>query len=243
MREGGEFCEALLALGEGFVGVAFFGEAGSGAFASVAEEGVDIATEEGGDVDFHFFALEVGVVDDFAIDGARLVFWEHDGGFGADAGAGGAVGFAVVLILDLEFFVLVDAVDAEEAEGEALHAVGAAVIIDDGEPRFPVASFGRVGVFAEFVECFLGWGRFGKVERGAGWGGGEVADFRKVGRIGCGANDGAAVFEQGADGVEAALWGERGGVTGLGEVEAEDGLVKGHGVVVGLRGGPFCGRA
>ena len=230
LRESGEFCEAFLALGEGFIGVAFFGEAGSGAFASIAEERVDIATEEGGDVDFHFFALEVGVVDDFAIDGARLIFREHDGGFGADAGAGGAVGFAVVLILDLQFFVLIDAVDAEEAEGEALHAVGAAVVIDDGEPGFPVTCVGGAGLFTEFVQGLCGGCACGEVERRGGRGGGEVADFGKVGRVCGGADDGASVFEEGPDGIEAALRGERGGVTGLGEVESEDGLVESHGV-------------
>jgi len=134
-----EFGEAFFALVEGFVGAALFGEAGAGGEAALFEGGVDIATEEGGDVDFDFFASGVGFVDFVAVDGAGLILGEHDGDLWADAGAGGAVGLAVVVVLDLDFIVIADAVDVEETEGEALHAVGAAGVIDDGEPGLPFA--------------------------------------------------------------------------------------------------------
>ena len=111
-----EFCEALLAFGQCLVGVAFFREARAGALASVSQEGVDVSAEECGDIDLHLFPLQVGIVHDFAVDGARFVLREHDGGFGADAGAGGAVGFAVVLVLHLELFLVIHAVHAEETE-------------------------------------------------------------------------------------------------------------------------------
>jgi hypothetical protein len=98
-------------------------------------------------------------------------------------------------------------------------------------------------LFTEFVQGLCGGCACGEVERRGGRGGGEVADFWKVGRVCGGADDGASVFEEGTDGIEAALRGEWGGVTGLGEVESEDGLVEGHGVLWGLRSGPFGGGA
>ncbi len=79
------------------------------------------------------------LIDFIAVDRSRLVFGEHDGDLGADAGAGGAVGLAVVVVLHLDLVVVTDAIDIEEAEAEALHAVGAAGVVDDGEPGLPFA--------------------------------------------------------------------------------------------------------
>jgi hypothetical protein len=138
--------QALLAFIQGFVGAAFFAEAGFGGGAAVFEGGVDVAAEEGGDVHFDFFAAGFVLVDLVAVDGSRLILGEHDGDFGADAGAGGAVGLAVVVVLHLDLVVVADAIDVEEAEAEALHAVGAARVVDDGEPGLP---------FAGFVHSFL----------------------------------------------------------------------------------------
>ncbi len=79
---GGKFDEAFLALGERFVGVAFFGKAALRFFAAQAKHRVDVAAEQGADVDFHLFLGEVGVADHVAIDGAGLVFRKHDRGLG-----------------------------------------------------------------------------------------------------------------------------------------------------------------
>ena len=69
-----EFHEALLALGEGLVGVAFLAEAAFRGLAAVAEPGVDVAAEEAGDVDLHLLAAQVLVVHHVAVDGAGLYF-------------------------------------------------------------------------------------------------------------------------------------------------------------------------
>src|SRR6185295_17898975 len=61
---------------------------------------------------------------------------------GAHPRTGGTVGLAVVVVLDLDFLPGIHAIDAEQAEAQALHAVGAAVVVDDGEPRLPIAVFG-----------------------------------------------------------------------------------------------------
>ena len=66
-------------------------------------------------------------------------FGKQDRHLGADPRARGAVGLAVVVVLDLDLAGLRDAVDVEEAEAQALHAVGAAVEVDDRKPRFPLA--------------------------------------------------------------------------------------------------------
>ena len=125
-------------------GVAFLAEAALRSFAAFAEHRINIAAEQRGDVDLHLLALEVGVAHHVAVDGAGFVFGEHDGGFGADARAGGAVGFAVVVVLHLNFLPAVHAIDAEQAEAQALHAVRAAVVVDDREPRLPIAVLRRV---------------------------------------------------------------------------------------------------
>ena len=72
-----------------------------------------------------------------AVDRTVAVLREHDRHFGADARAGRAVGLAVALVLHLDLAVGRDAVDVEEAEAQALHAVGAARVVDDREPRLP----------------------------------------------------------------------------------------------------------
>ncbi len=124
--------------------------------------------------------MQVGIVHDFAVDGARFVLREHDGGFGTDAGAGGAVGFAVVLVLYLELFFVIHAVHAEETERQALHAVGATVVVDHGEPWFPVSGVGRSDVFAHLGDFAGGGGYIRQVECIRRRRGGlvEVADLR-----------------------------------------------------------------
>jgi hypothetical protein len=52
-----ELGEAFFALEEGFVGAAFLGEAAFGDFAAGAQGGIDIAAEEGGDIDLDFSRL------------------------------------------------------------------------------------------------------------------------------------------------------------------------------------------
>ena len=225
-----ELGEAFFALVEGFIGAALFGEAGAGGEAAVFEGGVDIASEEGGDVDFDFFASGVGFVDFVAVDGAGLILGEHDGDFRADAGAGGAVGLAVVVVLDLDFVVLANAIDVEEAEGEALHAVGAAGVVDDREPGFP---------FAGLVHGALATEAFDQGEDGvaievgdvAGFDGGTAGGVFKGGRlaireaaeeeegvvgiggfggggVGGDAGDGVALIEEGGEDFEAGFRGE-----------------------------------
>ena len=80
--------------------------------------------------------------DLIAVDRRVPVLREHDRDFGADARAGGAVGLAVALVLHLNLAVL-DAVDVEQTEAQTLHAVGAARVVDDREPRLPAAGGGR----------------------------------------------------------------------------------------------------
>jgi hypothetical protein len=52
--------------------------------------------------------------------------------------------------LDLNFVVLADAVDVEQAEAQALHAVGAAGVVDDWEPGFPFAGLVHGALAAQF---------------------------------------------------------------------------------------------
>src|SRR5690242_2316434 len=59
---------------------------------------------------------------------------KYDGVFWADAAAGRAALAAVIRLLDEDRFDSIDAIDPEEAEVDALHAVGAAAIVDDGVP-------------------------------------------------------------------------------------------------------------
>ena len=146
-----ELGQALLPLVQCLVWTAFFAEAGFGGGAAVFEGGVDVAAEEGGDVHFDLLASGFMLVDLVAVDRSRLVFGEHDGDLGADAGAGGAVGLAVVVVLHLDLVVFADAIDIEEAEAEALHAVGTAGVVDDGEPGLPFAGFVHGFLAARFV--------------------------------------------------------------------------------------------
>ena len=61
---------------------------------------------------------------------------EDDGVLGTNAAARGATLAAVIRLLDQNCFHLVHAVDAEQAKVDALHAVGAAGVVDD---RIPAA--------------------------------------------------------------------------------------------------------
>ena len=77
--------------------------------------------------------------------GPCRVLRKHDRDFGADARAGRTVGLAVALVLHLNLAVLLDAVHVEEAEAQTLHAVRAARVVDDREPRLPGAQLARAG--------------------------------------------------------------------------------------------------
>ena len=70
-------------------------------------------------------------------DCGGLVAGKNDGVFRADATAGGATFFAVVLFLDENSIQIVDAVHAEQTKIDALHAIGAAAVVDD---RIPTAT-------------------------------------------------------------------------------------------------------
>src|SRR6266436_3400683 len=57
--------------------------------------------------------------------------------FGADAGAGGAIGLAVALVLHLDLLIRGHAVHVEQTETQALHTVRAARVVNHGEPGLP----------------------------------------------------------------------------------------------------------
>src|SRR5262249_5957319 len=101
------------------------------AFLHGLAQGVPVLTaEEPGEID-----LQPGDGADWrARDGRRLVIGEHDRMFGTDPAARGATFLAVVLVVDQDAGVLIDAVDAEQAEIDALHAVRAPAIVDHGVP-------------------------------------------------------------------------------------------------------------
>ncbi len=69
-----------------------------------------------------------------ARDRRRLVLGEDDRLLRADAAARRAALLALVLVLDHDPFERIDAVDAEQAEVEALHAVRAAAVVDHRIP-------------------------------------------------------------------------------------------------------------
>ena len=84
----------------------------------------------------------LGGIDVLVNDAAAFIFGKHDRRFGANATAGWAVGFAIVIILDLDLLLIIHAVDIKQAKGQTLHAVGAPVVINDWKPWFPVAVLG-----------------------------------------------------------------------------------------------------
>src|SRR5262249_23325837 len=69
-----------------------------------------------------------------ARDGRRLVVGEYDRVLRANSAARGTALFAAVLVLDQNAVLLVHAVDAEQAKVDALHAIGAAAVVDNGIP-------------------------------------------------------------------------------------------------------------
>src|SRR5262249_25619112 len=77
------------------------------------------------------------VADRGAGDGRRLVVGEHDGVLGADPAARRAAALAVVLALHQDAVLRVHAVDAEQAEIQALHAIRAAAVVDHRVPAPP----------------------------------------------------------------------------------------------------------
>jgi hypothetical protein len=114
-----------------------------------------VSAEEFGEVNFDTADFAVG-----AGDGGCFVVWEDDGIGGADAAAGGAAFFAAVLLFDEDAIEGIDAVDAEEAEVDALHTVGAAAVVDDGVPA-------SAGVFGE--EGFVFEGGVAGIEGASGF--------------------------------------------------------------------------
>src|SRR5438128_207472 len=72
---------------------------------------------------------------------------------GADAAAGGAATLAVVLVFHRDAFDLINAVDAEQTEVEALHAVGATAVIDDRIPAALGGSYQILGREARLNRC------------------------------------------------------------------------------------------
>ena len=129
--------EALLALLERPLLVALLREARLRLLAAVAQRRVDVAAEQGRDVHLHGLAADVVRLDLAAVNRPVAVLREENRHLRADARAGRAVGLAVVVVLNLDLAALRDAVDVEEAEAQALHAVGAAVEVDDREPGLP----------------------------------------------------------------------------------------------------------
>ena len=68
--------------------------------------------------------------------GPALYFGEHDGHFRADPRASRAVGLAVAFMLDLDFAVWRSPIHAEQAKAQALHAIGAARVVNHGNQGF-----------------------------------------------------------------------------------------------------------
>src|SRR6185295_15603027 len=112
--------------------------------AAVAQQRVDVAAQQGRDVDLHRLAPHVVLADPIAVDRAVAVLRKHDRDFGADPGAGRTVRLAVVLIADLNLTIRRNAVHVEQAKAEALHAIRAAAVIDHREPRLPRSGFHSV---------------------------------------------------------------------------------------------------
>src|SRR5262249_15901568 len=94
------------------------------------------------DVDGVRAAKELGQVDLKTANGAncstrnggRLLVGENDGLVGADPAARGTAFLAAVLILNHNAVLLIHAVHAKQTEIYALHAIGAAAIVDDWIP-------------------------------------------------------------------------------------------------------------
>lgn len=96
-----------------------------------------VAAEEFAEVNFEApdFALGTG-------DGGGFVMWKDDGICRADTAAGGTAFLAAVLLFHEDAVECIDAVDTEQAEVDAFHAVGAAAVVDHGIPA-------AAGVFRE----------------------------------------------------------------------------------------------
>src|SRR5262249_41785705 len=76
-----------------------------------------------------------------------------DGVLGTDPAARGAAALAVALVLDQDAVERVHAIDAEQAEVDALHAIGAAAVVDD---RIPAA----IGGLQQLLRIKRGWYEF-----------------------------------------------------------------------------------
>ena len=145
--------------------------------------------------------------------------------------------------MDLDFVVVADAVDVEETEGEALHAVGAAGVVDDGEPGLPFAGLvhgalaaeafdeGEDGVAIEVgdVAGFDGDAAGGVFEGGRGAVGEAAEEEEGVvsvgglsgGGVGGDAGDGVALVEEGGEDFEAGFRGEGDGALAFVEDDFE----------------------
>src|SRR5439155_14664793 len=126
-----------------------------GLFAALTQHRVNIPAQQRRDVNFHLLPIEVGLTDNIAVNRPGFVFWEHDSRFRADARTGRTIGFAIVVGLHLDFLLLIDAVNAKETKAQALHAIGAAIVIDHREPRLPLAVRDRAGFGSHPLHSFV----------------------------------------------------------------------------------------
>src|SRR5260370_31810118 len=141
--------------------VALLAEASLGAGAALAQGRINIAAQQRGDVYFHLLPAQVGILHRVAVDGAGLIFWEHNGRLGADPRARGTIGLAVVVVLRLDSMLLVHPVNSKQTKAQTLHAIRAAVVVNDRKPRLPVAVYNRSRPGADTLGCL---GNAGGVE-------------------------------------------------------------------------------
>src|SRR5262249_37377178 len=88
------------------------------------------AAEQLGQIDLQ--ALDTA--DGRASNGGRFVLGKHDSVLWTNAAARRTAFLAVVLLIDQDSLLVIDAVNTEETKVDALHAIGTAAVIDDGMP-------------------------------------------------------------------------------------------------------------
>ena len=133
-----EFIQTTLALFQSPIVIAFLREPRLGLHAPILEHRIDVTTEQRADVDLHRLATQIVLIDLVSVDRAGFVLGKQNCNFRANSRTGRAIGFAVGLILDRDLLVLIHAVDIKQAKAQALHAVGAPIVIDHWEPRLPM---------------------------------------------------------------------------------------------------------
>ena len=142
----GEFHQAFLALGQRLVGVALLGEAGLRPFAALAEHRIDIAAEQRGDIDLHLLSrFKSASLTTSPLIGPALYFGNMIAASGQTREQAGQLVLQLSLFCTWMLLSVIHAIDAEEAEAQALHAIGAAIVIDDRKPRLPFAASWRNG--------------------------------------------------------------------------------------------------